>query len=77
MFLMHSGCFSKGNPPSGREVVSTTEAPSAFGPYSQAVKTNSGLHSGLVFVAGQLGVDPQVTGHSRWILIKTNSDGEC
>lgn len=45
--------------PSEREVVSTTEAPSAFGPYSQAVKTNSGPHSGLVFVAGQLGVDPQ------------------
>ena len=33
--------------------VATTEAPSALGAYSQAVKAN-----GFVFVSGQLGIDP-------------------
>lgn len=36
-----------------REVVSTTGAPAAIGPYSQAIKAN-----GFVFVSGCLGVDP-------------------
>ena len=36
-----------------KEVVSTTDAPSAIGPYSQAVKT--GL---VVFTSGQIGLDP-------------------
>eukprot|EP00803_Ostreobium_quekettii_P002661 evm.model.scf_1141.3 EVM.evm.TU.scf_1141.3 scf_1141:18343-20684(+) len=39
---------------SSREVVSTPEAPKPFGPYSQAVKAR-----GLVFLAGQLGVDKE------------------
>jgi len=34
--------------------VSTTDAPAAIGPYSQAVEAN-----GMVFVSGQLPVDPQ------------------
>ena len=34
-------------------VVATSEAPAAVGPYSQAIKT-----PGLVFTAGQLGLDP-------------------
>lgn len=34
--------------------VSTKSAPEAIGPYSQAVKTD-----GLVFVSGQLPIDPQ------------------
>ena len=34
--------------------VSTNSAPAAIGPYSQAVKTD-----GLVFVSGQLPIDPQ------------------
>lgn len=34
--------------------VSTKSAPAAIGPYSQAVKTD-----GLVFVSGQLPIDPQ------------------
>ena len=34
-------------------IVSTTEAPAAIGPYSQAVKTDT-----LVFCSGQLGIDP-------------------
>lgn len=34
-------------------IVSTSDAPAAIGPYSQAVKTDS-----LVFCSGQLGIDP-------------------
>ena len=36
-----------------RQIISTEKAPAAVGPYSQAVKAN-----GLVFTAGQLGIDP-------------------
>jgi reactive intermediate/imine deaminase len=36
-----------------KEIVATPEAPSAIGPYSQAVKT--GL---VVFTSGQIGLDP-------------------
>ena len=38
-----------------RETISTTLAPSAIGPYSQAIKTSSG---GLVFISGQIPLDP-------------------
>lgn len=36
-----------------REIVTTTDAPAAIGPYSQAVKAN-----GFVFVSGQIPIDP-------------------
>ena len=36
-----------------REIVATKKAPSAIGPYSQAVKTRD-----MVFVSGQLAIDP-------------------
>jgi 2-iminobutanoate/2-iminopropanoate deaminase len=36
-----------------REAISTSEAPGAVGPYSQAIRAG-----GLVFTAGQLGLDP-------------------
>lgn len=36
-----------------KEVVSTTNAPSAIGPYSQAIKVGN-----LVFTSGQLPIDP-------------------
>ncbi|MGC9469173.1 MAG: RidA family protein [Anaerolineae bacterium] len=36
-----------------REIVHTPNAPAAVGPYSQAIKI-----SGLVYTAGQLGIDP-------------------
>lgn len=36
-----------------REAISTTDAPAAAGPYSQAIRTGE-----LVFTAGQLGIDP-------------------
>ena len=35
-----------------KEVISTTEAPAAIGPYVQAVKSN-----GILFISGQLGFD--------------------
>ena len=37
----------------GKKIVYTEKAPKAFGPYSQAIRTEN-----LVFAAGQLGVDP-------------------
>jgi len=37
-----------------REVIATTAAPAAIGPYSQAIRT--GL---VVFLSGQIGLDPQ------------------
>lgn len=36
-----------------KEIITTTEAPAAIGPYSQAVSA-----SGLLFVSGQLPIDP-------------------
>ncbi len=36
-----------------KSVIATTQAPAAVGPYSQAIMT-----AGLVFTAGQLGIDP-------------------
>jgi len=39
--------------PAAKEAVSTTDAPPAAGPYSQAIKA-----AGLVFAAGQIGRDP-------------------
>ncbi len=38
---------------SKREIVSTRNAPSAIGPYSQAVRGG-----GMLFLSGQLGIDP-------------------
>ncbi|MDY3883960.1 RidA family protein [Porphyromonas somerae] len=37
-----------------KEIISTPNGPAAVGPYSQAVAAN-----GLVFVSGQLGLDPK------------------
>lgn len=37
-----------------KEIISTKNAPGAIGPYSQAVRAGS-----LVFVSGQLGMDPE------------------
>lgn len=36
-----------------RDVISTSEAPKAIGPYSQAIKA-----SGFIFVSGQIALDP-------------------
>jgi 2-iminobutanoate/2-iminopropanoate deaminase len=36
-----------------REVISTSDAPKAIGPYSQAIRAN-----GFVFVSGQVAIDP-------------------
>ena len=40
-------------PMSERRIVSTPDAPSAIGPYSQAV-----VHAGLVYCSGQIALDP-------------------
>jgi 2-iminobutanoate/2-iminopropanoate deaminase len=37
-----------------RQIISTDKAPAAVGPYSQAV-----TRDGLVYTAGQIGLDPQ------------------
>lgn len=37
-----------------KEIIKTEKAPSAIGPYSQAVKAE-----GFMFVSGQLGIDPE------------------
>ncbi len=37
-----------------KEIISTTNAPGAVGPYSQAVRVGD-----FVFTSGQLGIDPQ------------------
>jgi len=39
-----------------RDVISTPSAPAAAGPYSQAIRAG-----GLVFTAGQLGLDPSTS----------------
>jgi len=36
------------------DVVATANAPKALGPYSQAIK-----HNGLVFISGQIPIDPE------------------
>ena len=36
-----------------KEIINTEKAPSAIGPYSQAVKIN-----GFIYTSGQLGIDP-------------------
>ena len=36
-----------------REAIQTDNAPKALGPYSQAIR-----HGGMLFVSGQLGLDP-------------------
>jgi len=38
-----------------KKVISTKDAPAAVGPYSQAIQAG-----GLLFVSGQLGIDPAV-----------------
>ena len=37
-----------------KEIVNTSEAPNAIGPYSQAVKVNK-----MVYLSGQIAIDPK------------------
>ena len=48
------------------KIISTTKAPKAIGPYSQAVRTGN-----LIFTAGQLGIDPE-----SGILVEGDIKGE-
>ena len=41
-----------------RQAVSTPTAPAAIGPYSQAIKTGSLLTGSLLFLSGQIPIDP-------------------
>jgi 2-iminobutanoate/2-iminopropanoate deaminase len=52
-----------------RRVIRTDRAPAAIGPYSQAVLDQG---TGLVFVAGQIGIDP-ATGN----LVSGGAEAEC
>lgn len=38
-----------------KQIISTDQAPKAIGPYSQAI-----VHSDLIFVSGQVPIDPEV-----------------
>lgn len=49
--LVFAGCATQ---PSVKEVVATPSAPSAIGPYSQAVKVGNSL-----YVSGQIAMDPE------------------
>ena len=59
-----------------KTIVSTSEAPAAIGPYSQAVKAN-----GFVFVSGQIPIDPatgsfaaeDVVGQTRQCLVNLSA----
>ncbi|MDD3409280.1 MAG: RidA family protein [Eubacteriales bacterium] len=53
------------------EKINTTAAPAAIGPYSQGVKT-----SPLVFVSGQIPVDP-ATGTVNGDTIETQAEQSC
>ena len=68
----------------GKKIIQTAKAPSAIGPYSQAIEAN-----GFVYTTGQLGLDPETgefikgeehyfIGEDRWegnpIIILVNSD---
>ena len=54
-----------------KKVISTTKAPAAIGPYSQAIEAN-----GFVFASGQIPVDP-ATGEVAGDTIETQAEQSC
>ena len=54
-----------------KTVISTTAAPGAIGPYSQAIEAN-----GFVFVSGQLAIDP-ATGEFKAGTIEEQTEQVC
>ena len=54
-----------------KKVISTTKAPAAIGPYSQAIEAN-----GFVFASGQIPVDP-ATGEVAGDKIETQAEQSC
>lgn len=52
--VLASGCAMPGHTSHKSQVIATKEAPEAIGPYSQAIK-----HGPLVFLAGQIPIDPK------------------
>ena len=49
-----------------KEVIATTNAPSAIGPYSQAISAN-----GMVYTSGQLPIDPATGAFPEGIAAQT------
>ena len=64
----------------GKKIVSTSKAPKAIGPYSQAILTDE-----LIFTAGQVGLDPAtmeiveggIEGQTRQVLTNLKHVLEC
>lgn len=56
LFLSIAGCITseKKEPSSGKEIISTDEAPAAIGVYSQGVKVGN-----TIYVSGQIGLVPE------------------
>jgi 2-iminobutanoate/2-iminopropanoate deaminase len=50
ILLILGGCTQS---PVGREIVATSDAPAAIGPYSQGVRVGN-----ILYLSGQLGLDP-------------------
>ena len=48
-----AGCAATRQTPQLKQVISTSGAPGAIGPYSQAIR-----HGNMVFLSGQLAIDP-------------------
>ena len=53
-----------------KKVISTTNAPAAIGPYSQAIEVN-----GMVFASGQIPVNPAGSGRAGFKQCKESSGG--
>ena len=49
-----TGCYSKNDKPVSQNIISTSKAPEAVGPYSQAVQVGNRL-----YLAGQVGLNPE------------------
>lgn len=49
----NQGNYKRTNPTGMKKIITTTEAPAAIGPYSQAIEIN-----GMLFVSGQIPINP-------------------
>lgn len=64
ILILVTSCSPK---PAQREVITTDKAPKAIGPYSQAIKIG-----GRIYVAGQIGIDPERKGLAEGIEAQTH-----
>lgn len=67
-FFISSGAITANQDPAKEEkvIISTENAPKAIGPYSQAVKFGS-----MLFISGQIGVDPSTSNLSTSVEAQT------